>query len=126
MKTLPKQWPDKIVVFRIGKWRTDHLDQEMMRTMRKIADRRGFTIEEVMDRTLLDFVERRVADSELTTKIIPFPIKRLPNPNTSNGNRQAANFLHPPHVIKGGAQTMPKASNREAKRLRSRGIKRVA
>jgi hypothetical protein len=125
MKTLPKQWPDKIVVFRIGKWRTDHFDQEMMRTMRKIADKRGLTIEEVMDRTLLDFVERRLADSELATKIIPFPINRL-TPNTSSGNRQAADFRHPPSAIKGGGQTMSKASNREAKRLRPRGIKRVA
>jgi hypothetical protein len=125
MKTLPKQWPDKVVVFRIGRWRTDHFDQEMMREMRKIADKRGSTIEEVMDRALVDFVERRVADSELATKIIPFPIKRLP-PDTSSGTRQAADFPHPPHAIKGGGQTMPKASNRGAKRLRPRGIKRVA
>jgi hypothetical protein len=109
MKTLPEQWPNKIVIFRIGKWRTDHLDQEMMRTMREIADKRGSTIEEVMDRALLDFVERRIADSELTTKIIPFPIKR-----------------YPPHTIKGSGQKIPKASNREAKGLRHRGIKRVA
>ena len=125
MKTLPKQWPNKVVVFRIGRWRTDHLDQEMMRTMRKIADRRGSTIEEVMDRALLNFIERRLADVELATKIIPFPIKRLP-PNTSSGNRQAADLLHSSHAIKRGGQTMPKASNREAKRLRPRGIKRVA
>jgi hypothetical protein len=125
MKTPPKQWSDKIVVFRIGRWPTDHLDQEMMRTMRTIADKRGSTIEEVMDRTLLDFVERRIADSELATKIIPFPIKSLPS-NTSSGNRQAADFLRPLHAIKGAGQTMPKASNREAKRLRRRGMKRVA
>jgi hypothetical protein len=125
MKTPPKQWSDNIVVFRIGRWRTDHLDQEIMRTMRKIADKRGSTIEEVMDRTLLDFVERRIADNELATKIIPFPIKWLPL-NTSSWNRQAADFLRPLHAIKGAGQTMPKASNREAKRLRRRGMKRVA
>lgn len=126
MKTLPKQWPDNIKVFRIGRWRIDHFDQEMMRTMRKLADERGATIEEVMDRTLLDFVERCLADNELPTKVIRFPIKRLPNINTSSGNRQTANCLPPPHAIKGGGRMMSKASNREAKRLRPRGIKRVA
>src|SRR5215211_7676306 len=93
MKRLPKRWPDKIEVFRIGRWRMDHLDQEMMRTMRRIADQRGATIEEVMDRALADFVERCVADNELARKIIPFPIKRRPKPNTSRGNCQAADFL---------------------------------
>ena len=114
MKTLPKQWPANIEVFRIGRWRIDRFDQEMMRTMRKIADKRGDTIEEVMDRALHDFVERCVADSQLATKIIPFPTKPLPNRNTSSGKRRNADFLHCPYAIKGGGETMPKASIREA------------
>jgi hypothetical protein len=127
MKTLPKQWPHNIQVLRIGRWRMDYLDQETLKTIRKIADKRGATIEEVMDRTLLDFVERRVADRELATKIVPFPMKRLPNGNTSTGNRQEVNFLHRLHAIKGGGQTIPKASIRETKRLYlTRGIKTVA
>jgi len=109
MKTTAKQWPDKIEAFRIGGWRVDHLDQQMMRTMRKIADKRGSTIEGVIERAILDFVEQCIADSELAMKIIPFPIKRRPNPNTSSGYRQAADFL-PPHAVVGGGQKMPKAS----------------
>jgi len=108
MKTVSKQWPDKVEVFRIGRWRVDHLDQEMMRTMRQIADKRGSTIEEVMDRALVDFVEDCVADSELITKVIPFPIKRRPAPNTLSHCRQVGDLL-PPHPIEEGAQTMPKA-----------------
>ena len=108
MKTRPKQWPDNIEVFRIGRWRVDHLDQEMMRTIRKIADKRGSTIEGVIERAILDFVEQCIADSELATKVIPFPIKRRPNSNTSSGYCQAADFL-PSHAIKGGGP-MPKTS----------------
>jgi hypothetical protein len=93
----PEVKPDKIEVLRIGRWRTDHLDQQMIRTMRKIADKRGATIEEVMDSALADFVERCIADNELPTKIIPFPIKRRPNRNTSREDRRAAACLpvHP-------------------------------
>jgi hypothetical protein len=120
-KTLPKQWPDKIEAFRVGRWRVDHLDQEMMRTIRKIADKRGSTIEEVMDQALLDFVQRCVADSELSGKIIPFPIKRRPNPNSSSGYRQTADFVPQKE------RSMPKASIEKPRGLRlTRGIKTVA
>ena len=93
MKTLSKIWPENVEVFRVGRWRVDHFDQEMMRTMRNIADKRGSTIEEVMDRALLDFAQRCVADSKPETKIIPFPIKRPASLDSSSGYR------HWPHVV---------------------------
>ena len=46
----------------------------MMRAIRKIADERDWTIEEVMDRALVEFVERRHAEAKLETKIITFPV----------------------------------------------------
>ena len=108
MKTFPKPWPDNIEVFRIGKWRVDHLNQEMMTTMRKIADKRGSTIEEVMDCMLLDFIDRCAAESELETKVIPFPIKRGPNPNSSSDYREQHDFLPPGEVR--GDRAIPKGS----------------
>jgi hypothetical protein len=107
MNVVPKQSANKIEAFRIGRWRVDHLDQEMLIRMRHIADARGSTIEEVMDRALLDFVEACVADSELATKVIPFPTKRLPNRNTSGHPCAWANFP-PTHAMQGSGHTKVK------------------
>lgn len=125
VKTLSGQRPDKIEVFRIGRWRMDHLDQEMMRTMRKIADKRGATIEEVMDRALVDFIARCVADSELATKIIQFPIKRPPKAKYFSGNRQPGRFSARPHAIKRGGLNDPlSVAIEKSKRVDlTRGIK---
>ena len=109
MRTIREQWPDNVEVFRIGRWRADHFDQEMMRTMRKIADNRGSTIEEVMDRALVDFGKRCVADSKLETKVIPFPIKRRRSPNSSSGYRHWTHVM-PPHKLTGGDESIPKGS----------------
>src|ERR1043165_3707324 len=94
MKTPTKPWPNNVVIFRIGRWRTDCLDQGMMRAMRRISDECGSTIEEVMDRALFDFVQSCVADGELARKIIPFSTKRLPNPNPWSDNGEGGHLLH--------------------------------
>ena len=109
MKTLPKIWPENVEVFRIGRWRVDHLDQQMMRRMRNIADKRGSTVEQVMDQALLDFVQRCVADSELETKVIPFRIKGRPRPNSSTRCRHSAH-VRPLHEVKGGDQRIARGS----------------
>jgi hypothetical protein len=73
MKTLPREWPENVEPFCIGRWSVDRLDQKMLETMRRIADDRNWTIEEVMDDALAQFVERLEAERELETKILPFP-----------------------------------------------------
>jgi hypothetical protein len=109
MKTPPKELPDNIEVFRIGKWRVDHFDQKLMKTMRKIADERGSTIEQVMDGALVEFVERCEVNAELATKVISFPMKRRPKPNTS-GTYRSVNRACAAHAFQRCGQTMPKAS----------------
>ena len=104
MKTLPEQLPDNIALFRIGKWRVDHLDQEMMRKLRQIANKLGSTIQEVMDRAILNFGEHCIAESELQMKIIPFPVQSRPNLDSSSGYSQAGASLRS-HEIAGGGQT---------------------
>ena len=69
MKTPPKRWPDNVEQFRIADLPVGVLDQSMMRLMRKIADQKGWTVEEVM----VAVVERCVAERKLEAKIIPFP-----------------------------------------------------
>ena len=69
MKTPPKRWPDNVEQFRIADLPVGALDQPMMRLMRKIADRTGWTFEEVM----MALVERCEAERELEAKIIPYP-----------------------------------------------------
>jgi hypothetical protein len=69
MKTPQKRWPDNVEQFRIADLPVGALDQPMMRLMRKIADIKGWTVEEVM----LALVVRCEAERKLEAKIIPFP-----------------------------------------------------
>lgn len=69
MKTPNKRWPDNVEQFRIADLPVGALDQPMMRLMRKIADIKGWTVEEVM----LALVVRCEAERKLEAKIIPFP-----------------------------------------------------
>ena len=69
MKTPKKRWPDNVEQFRIADLPVGALDQPMMRLMRQIADRTGWTVEEVM----VALVVRCEAERELEAKIIPFP-----------------------------------------------------
>jgi len=69
MKTPQKRWPDNVEQFRIADLPVGALDQPMMRLMRKIADKEGCTVEEVM----VALVVRCEAQREVEAKIIPFP-----------------------------------------------------
>jgi hypothetical protein len=69
MTTPLKRWPDNVEQFRIADLPVGRLDQSMMRLMRKLADQKCWTVEEVM----LAVFERCVAERELEAKIIPFP-----------------------------------------------------
>ena len=69
MKIPQKRWPDNVEQFRIADLPVGALDQPMMRLMRQIADRTGWTVEEVM----VALVVRCEAERELEGKIIPFP-----------------------------------------------------
>jgi hypothetical protein len=51
----------------------DKLDQSMMRKLRKLADRTGWTVEDLIHEGILEFVARCQAEKELETKIIQLP-----------------------------------------------------
>jgi hypothetical protein len=53
------------------------LDQRMMRSLRKLADQTGWTVERCMREAIADFVAKHVAEEGLETKIIDFRETRL-------------------------------------------------
>ena len=70
MKTLPQN----IVPFVLrGLPPLDQLDQSMMRKLRKLADRTGWTVEDLIHEGILEFVAGCQAEKELETKIIQLP-----------------------------------------------------
>ena len=69
MKTLPQN----VVAFRIAGWDVHLMNQRLLKAMRRIADRRDWTIEDVINDAVYSFVARHEAEAELETKIIPFP-----------------------------------------------------
>jgi hypothetical protein len=74
MKALPRN----VTVFRISGWAMHNLDQKMLRCLKEIADRRGWTLEEAMT----DAVRSFLAECELEEKIIRFPVNahlRIPS-----------------------------------------------
>jgi hypothetical protein len=73
MNTPPKQWPDNVKEFRLAGLPVGALDQKIMFTLRRLADRTGETVEYHLNRVVLDFVKRCQAEGELPTKIIAFP-----------------------------------------------------
>ena len=73
MNTPPNRWPDNVKQFRVAGLAVGALDQKMMITLRRLADRTGETVDYHINRTIVDFVERCQAEGELATKIIPFP-----------------------------------------------------
>ena len=64
-----KRFSKNVIAFRIGDWPVNYLDQEMLRSLSRIADGRGWTIEETITYTVREFV----AEYELEEKIIRFP-----------------------------------------------------
>lgn len=73
MNTPPRRWPDNVKQLRLAGLAAGGLDQKMMVTLRRLADRTGETVEFHLNRAIVDFVERCQAERELSTKIIPFP-----------------------------------------------------
>ena len=72
MKTLPQN----IVPFILqGLPPLDKLDQSMMRKLRKLADRTGWTVEDLIHEGILEFVAKCQAEKELETKIIQLPTR---------------------------------------------------
>ena len=70
MKTLPQN----IVPFVLrGLPALNKLDQSMMRKLRKLADRTGWTVEDLIHEGVVEFVAKCEAERELETKIIRFP-----------------------------------------------------
>lgn len=64
-----KRFPKNVVAFRIGDWPVNHFNQKMLGSLSRIADGRGWTIEEAITRTVREFL----AECELEEKIIKFP-----------------------------------------------------
>ena len=73
MKPIAKRWPDNVEVFYIAALPVDAVDQGMMRLFRKIADEKGWTVEEVIVAAIEQAVERCKAEKNLDGKIIRFP-----------------------------------------------------
>ena len=72
MKTRPKN----IVPFVLrGLPPLDKLDQKLMRKLRKLADRTGATVEDLIHEGILEFVTKCQAEKELETKIIQLPTR---------------------------------------------------
>jgi hypothetical protein len=70
MKTLPQN----IVPFVLWGLPPLHkLDQSMMRKLRKLADRTGWTVEDLIHEGILEFVTTHEHEKELEAKIIQFP-----------------------------------------------------
>ena len=73
MKTRPKN----IVPFVLrGLPPLDKLDQSLMKKLRKLADRTGSTVEDLIHEGILEFVTKRQAEKELGTKIIHLQRRR--------------------------------------------------
>jgi hypothetical protein len=51
-----KALPQNVMAFRIGGWAVHNLDQKMLKRLKKIADREGWTIEEAMTDAVREFV----------------------------------------------------------------------
>ena len=64
-----KRFSKNVIAFRIGDWPVNHLDQGVLRSLSRIADRTGWTIEEAITHTVQGFL----AECELEEKIIRFP-----------------------------------------------------
>jgi hypothetical protein len=72
MKTLP---PNIVPFVLRGLPPLDKLDQSMMRKLRKLADRTGWTVEDLIHEGILEFVAKCQAEKELETKIIQLPAR---------------------------------------------------
>ena len=69
-----KKRPKNIVPFVLrGLPPLDKLDQRLMKKLRKLANRTGSTVEDLIHEGILEFVTKCQAEKELETKIIQLP-----------------------------------------------------
>ena len=54
----------------------DKVDQRLMRKLRRLADRTGSTVEDLIHEGILEFVAKCSAEAELDAKLIAFPESR--------------------------------------------------
>ena len=73
MNTPPQLWPDNVEQFRIAGLAMSAFDQEIMVSLRELADRTGESVEEHISRAIIEFVKHCETEGELPTKVIPFP-----------------------------------------------------
>src|SRR5262245_30776534 len=57
----------------------DQLNQRLMRKLRKLADRTGSTVEDLLHEGILEFVAKCQTEKEPWTRIIPFPGQLQPS-----------------------------------------------
>jgi hypothetical protein len=72
MKTLPGMLPQNVIPYRLAGLPVNGLDQEILRSLRRVANLKRRTIEDVMCDTLDEFLAKCEAEAELETKIIRF------------------------------------------------------
>ena len=70
MKTLPQ---NVVPLILRGLPPLNKLDQRIMRKLRKLADRTGWTVEDLIHEGILEFMAKHEGEKELETKIIRFP-----------------------------------------------------
>ena len=62
-----------VIPFRIGSCAVNALDQDKMQWLRRIADKKGWPIEAVINNAMDSFVTKCEAEADLEAKIIRFP-----------------------------------------------------
>jgi hypothetical protein len=72
MKSLPGMLPQNVILYRLAGLPVNGLDQEMLRSLRRVANLKRWTIEDVMCDTLEECLAKCEAEAELETKIIRF------------------------------------------------------
>jgi len=66
--------PENIVPFVLrGLPPLDKIDQRLMRKLRRLADRTGSTVEDLIHEGILEFVAQCQAEAQLDAKLIAFP-----------------------------------------------------
>ena len=65
--------PPNIVKFRLNGFPLDVLDQKRMRRLRRMSDRMGVPIPDLIGQILAQIVDAWIAEAELPDKIVKFP-----------------------------------------------------
>jgi hypothetical protein len=73
MKAQSQRLPNNAIPFTIDGWRVDALSREMLRRLRKLADRKGSTVADELHDGMAQWLAKREAESKLPAKIIQFP-----------------------------------------------------